>query len=186
MKTLGRLCLCILLTSISGCGRAGDERASPPRVGDTVPLTRTSDGAGVPWLETVALDGDTVTIADLRGSPVMLNLWATWCPPCRAEMPYFETIHQEFGPRGLRVVGVTVDGRSALDQVHDFIETTSITYEILHDPSMVSMDLFGVVGLPGTFLLDAEGVVRFVQVGPIVEGDPRFEGAIEALVSDGP
>lgn len=184
MTTLSRLGPCLLLVAVSACGEAGNERVSPPRMGDTVPLTRTSGGEEVPWLEAFTLDGDTVSIADLRGSPVMLNLWATWCPPCRAEMPYFETLHQEHGPRGLRVVGVTVDGRSAIDQVHDFLQTTGITYEILHDPSMVSMDLFGVVGLPGTFLLDAEGVVRFVQVGPIVEGDPRFEGAIEALVSD--
>lgn len=183
MTTYVRHTLCILLVAVSACGGERPDRATPPRLGDTVPLTRTDDGKEVPWLETVSLDGDTVAIADLRGSPVMLNLWATWCPPCRAEMPYFETIHREYGPRGLRVVGVTVDGRSALDQVHDFLETTGITYEILHDPSMISMDLFGVPGLPGTFLLDAEGVVRFVQVGPVVEGDPRFEGAIEALVA---
>lgn len=177
--TLG---LTAVATSCRGGSGTGFDR--PPREGDVLPLVRTVDGVEVPWFEATALEsGETVTIESLRGSPVLINLWATWCFPCRAEMPYFQSIYEEYRDRGLRVVGVTVDSRSALDQVHDFLEETGITYEILHDPSMVAMDLFGVVGLPGTFLVTGEGRVTFTRIGPVMEGDPVFEGAVEEVVT---
>lgn len=131
-------------------------------------------------------DGDSLALADLRGRPYVLNLWATWCPPCRAETPYLQSLYEDFSPRGLEMVGVTVDNRGALDQARDFLDEAGVTYIQLHDPAMRSMDLLSVLGLPATWVVDAEGVVRFARNGPVMEGDPAFEGAIEEAVEGTP
>jgi peroxiredoxin len=83
---------------------------------------------------------------------------------------------------GLRVVGVTVDTRGAASAVRDFIGEFGVTYTILADPDMVSMDRYAVIGLPATFLLDKGGVIRHVVVGPVAEGDARFEAALRAVL----
>jgi thiol-disulfide isomerase/thioredoxin len=150
-------------------------------VGDTVPTTRTANGVTTPWFAAPTLEGDTVAIADLRGSPVLVNLWATWCPPCRNEMPYLQSVHERYGG-ALRTVGISLDNRGAWDQVRDFLDESGVTYEILLDPSMRSLDLFDLPGLPGTFLLDPAGAVTFARIGPVIEGEAAFEGALERLM----
>lgn len=177
------LCVAAGWAMVGACtGEGGGGRFSgPPRTGDTIPVTRTVDGAEVPWFAAARLGGgDTVTVADLRGSPVLLNLWATWCPPCRHETPYLETIAERWGGR-LRVVGVTVDNRGSEQLARSFLEQAGADYEQLHDPAMTAMDLFGAPGLPATFLIDAEGLVTFSRLGPVMEGDRDFESAIEEL-----
>lgn len=191
---LGALAVALLLASVAptACGGEGGAGAGagpsgPPRVGDTVPTTRTVDGVDAPWFAAATLEGDTVTIADLRGTPVLVNMWATWCPPCRNEMPYLQSVHERYDG-ALRTVGISVDNRGARDQVRDFLAEADVTYEILLDPSMRSLDLFDLPGLPGTFLLDADGLVTFARIGPVIEGEAAFEGALERLMgsSGGP
>ena len=129
------------------------------------------------------LAGDTVTLASLRGEVVLLNLWATWCVPCRAETPYLESLFEEYRDRGFRVVGVSLDTGDAADQVEMFVEEFGVTYTILHDPQMRGMDLYQVPGLPATFLIDRDGTIRWIRYGPILEGDAGFLGALEELLS---
>lgn len=167
----------IVLIAAAGCGD-GTGRAGPPREGDVIPLTRGGNGAA--WFAAPDLEGDTVGIGDLRGSPVLINLWATWCPPCREEIPYLQSIHE--GHPELRVVGISVDDRGALGAVRDYLTGQGVTYTILLDPRMRSLDLFGVPGLPATFLLDSSGTVTFARIGPVVEGDASFERALDELL----
>jgi cytochrome c-type biogenesis protein len=129
------------------------------------------------------LAGDTVTLASLRGQVVLLNLWATWCVPCRTETPYLEQLSVEYLDRGLQVVGISLDTGDAADQVEMFVEEFGVTYTILHDPQMRGMDLYQVPGLPATFLIDREGILRWIRYGPILEGDTNFLGALEELLS---
>ena len=77
------------------------------------------------------------------------------------------------------IVGVSVDSPSALDLVIEFLEEMGVTYDILLDPEMVSTDVFAAMGLPASFLIDGDGVVRFTRLGPIAEGDPEFLEALE-------
>ena len=129
------------------------------------------------------LAGDTVTLASLRGEVVLLNLWATWCVPCRQETPYLEQIYQEQKERGFRVVGVSLDTGDAEDDIAAFMERYGVTYTILHDPQMRGLDLYQAPGLPATFMIDREGVLRWVRYGPILEGDADFLRALEELLS---
>ena len=160
-----RLALPLFVTACIGAG--ADLR--PPRAGDQAPD-----------FEAIALeDGKTVSLADFRGSPVLVNLWATWCGPCRFETPYLESVYQEYQERGLKIVGVSVDSRASLDAVEQFLADKGVTYDILLDPDMVSTDVFAAIGLPASFLIDAEGMILFDRLGPIIEDDPEFLAALE-------
>ncbi len=155
-----------LLLWVSACA-PGDLR--PPQVGDPAPE-----------FQAVSLeDGRTVSLADYAGKTILVNLWATWCAPCRFETPYLQSVYEENQERGLMIVGVSVDSPSALDSVNDFLEEMGVTYDILLDPDMVSTDVFVAMGLPASFLIDGDGVVRFTRLGPIAEGDPAFLEALE-------
>jgi thiol-disulfide isomerase/thioredoxin len=129
------------------------------------------------------LEGDSVSLASLRGDVVLLNLWATWCVPCRTETPYLQSISEEYGPRGLEVVGVSQDVGDVRDDIAMFVEEYGVTYTILHDPRMRGLDLYRVFGMPGSFLIDREGILRWRQYGPILEGDPTFLRALEDVLS---
>src|SRR5829696_3338501 len=73
------------------------------------------------------------TLADYRGSVVMINIWATWCAPCRVEMPSIEKLHRAYADRGLRVVAVSVDDPGTAEQIRSFVKQYGLTFEILHD-----------------------------------------------------
>lgn len=160
-----RLAVAILLV---GCVPAD---AGPPRVGDRLPE-----------LSVRTLEDEEVRLDQLRGEGVLLNLWATWCPPCRAEMPYFQELSEDYGARGLRVVGLSVDNAGARSLVEGFLEDSGVEYEILLDPGMGSMDRLGVLGLPASFLIDPDGVIRYVRTGPVAEGDTLFLRQIESIL----
>jgi thiol-disulfide isomerase/thioredoxin len=146
--------------------------------GSAAPAT----GAPAPDFHALSLEGDTLFLSDLRGAPVLVNLWATWCLPCRKETPYLQEIHERFAPDGLRVVGVSVDARTARSDVERFMEEFGMTYQVVHDPEGRSMNVFAAVGLPATYLVGSDGTLLWRRIGPIEEGDRDFEGAVEAAV----
>ena len=171
-RWIGCLAAVGILASAACSGGEGIP-AAPPRVGDAMPE-----------LTFAVLDGDSLGLPDLAGQPALINLWATWCPPCRAEIPFLQSLHEEFGPRGLRVVGISEDNAGALDQVVDFLGEAEVTYENLLDPRGNAMDAFRLLGLPATYLVDAEGRIVLVRAGPVSEADEEFLATIEALVAD--
>jgi peroxiredoxin len=140
---------------------------------------------GEPAIEYSAatLEGDSVSLASLRGEVVLLNLWATWCVPCRTETPYLQSLFEEHSAEGFRIVGISLDTGDAADQVAAFVEEYGVTYTILHDPEMRGMELYQILGLPATFLIDREGVLRWMRYGPIAENDPQFLAALEDVLS---
>jgi cytochrome c biogenesis protein CcmG, thiol:disulfide interchange protein DsbE len=148
------------------------DRAGPPRIGEPA----RAYGA-------TTLAGDSVTLESLRGRVVLLNLWATWCTPCRWETPYLQEMYEEHRNAGFEIVGISMDTRDAADDVEMFVEEYGVTYTILHDPQMRGMELYQVLGLPATFLIDREGVLRWMRYGPIPEDDPDFLAALEDVLS---
>ncbi len=127
----------------------------------------------------VTMQGDSVDLASLRGSVVLLNVWATWCIPCRREVPELQALHQQYERRGLRVVGVSVDGGQADGDVAGFISDFKMTYTVLRDPGERVMSTFRIVGVPASYLIDREGVVRWNTIGPFMADDPQLQTALQ-------
>jgi cytochrome c biogenesis protein CcmG, thiol:disulfide interchange protein DsbE len=129
-----------------------------------------------------ALNGDTVDLASLRGQPVLLNIWATWCAPCREEMPELQLLHERFANRGLRVLGASVDERGSLDAIRYFIDDLGISFTVLHDPAEAVSRLFRTNGVPETFLIDRHGRIAHRWIGrfPALSDDAvqRIEHAL--------
>ncbi|MGK7312261.1 MAG: TlpA family protein disulfide reductase [Candidatus Longimicrobiales bacterium M2_2A_002] len=137
---------------------------------------------GVPALEAVTLDGDSVALADLRGEVVLVNVWATWCVPCRKEAPELEALHQRYGDRGLRVVGVTVDNRGAEAQIRQFVDRFGMTYDIWWDADGRAIDEFGAVGVPLTVLLDRDGRVAWRHLGAFTADNAALRAAVRSTL----
>jgi cytochrome c biogenesis protein CcmG, thiol:disulfide interchange protein DsbE len=114
-------------------------------------------GRPVPAYQAPELGGETLSLAALRGEVVLLNVWATWCYPCRREMPSFEALHREFEAEGLRVVAVSIDSPGAQREIESFVEEYAISFTILHDPGQRIASTFRTLGVPETFLIDREG-----------------------------
>jgi cytochrome c biogenesis protein CcmG/thiol:disulfide interchange protein DsbE len=104
------------------------------------------------------IDGHMVRLSDLRGKAVVLNFWATWCPPCKAEIPWFIDLQNKYGPRGLQIVGVSMDD-GGMAAVVPFARKIGINYKVVLGNSDVS-DLYGgVYSLPTTFYIGRDGRV---------------------------
>jgi peroxiredoxin len=139
-------------------------------------------GAPAPDFAYPTLAGDTLALSDLRGSVVLLNIWATWCPPCVREMPAMERLYAELRDEGLRVVAVSVDARGAGRDVRSFVHELGLTFDILLDPSGNIEHAYAVSGLPTTYLIDREGRIRRKVIG-ITEWDaPEHIASVRELL----
>jgi len=127
-----------------------------------------------PDLELPRLGGDDrVSLADYRGKVVVLNFWASWCKPCKAESPLLERWHQRISSRNATVLGV--DMLDITDDAQDFIEEYELTYPMLRDNDGRGIDTFGVVQFPETFVIDPRGRITAVRRGPVDEQFMRSE-----------
>jgi len=136
----------------------------------------------VPDYAAFTFEGDTVTLASLRGQVLLVNFWATWCPPCRREIPEIEAIHRRWADRGLHVIGVSIDAPGDRRLVREFMRSRGMTYRVLLDPHSTVLDVFSLHGVPVTLLIDRDGIVRWRRLGPIQPGDPELERAIDRLL----
>ena len=102
------------------------------------------------------LDGKNMKLSDFRGKAVLLNFWATWCGPCKIEMPWFVQLQQQYGPEGLQIVGVAMDDSSSED-IAKFVKEMGINYPILLGKESVGQSYGGVGVLPTTFFIDRDG-----------------------------
>ena len=141
-------------------------------------------GDPAPGFAATTLDGAPVTGDDLLGAPYMLNIWATWCAPCREEMPELQELHNAYADQGFRVVGVSVDDRSSADLIGEFTEELQIVFPIYHDPSWEIVDAYSLLGLPGSFLVDAEGTVVRKWMGPFRPMEEDVQDDVRALLGD--
>jgi cytochrome c biogenesis protein CcmG, thiol:disulfide interchange protein DsbE len=115
--------------------------------------------------QTVENTPRTKTLSDYRGQVVLLNLWATWCIPCRTEMPSIEALYKALGPKGLKVVAVSVDDEGMQDKIRAFAQEYGLTFELLHDAAGVMQTIYRTTGIPETFVIGKDGVIRKKWVG---------------------
>ena len=124
-----------------------------------------SKGDVAPDFSLPALDGGAQNLRDYRGQVVILNFWASWCAPCRAEMPDLQVAYTELRDKGLVVVGINQSERG--EKVRSFVQEFGLTFPILLDEDQTVGHKYGVRGLPTTFIIDGGGVIREVIVGPL-------------------
>jgi cytochrome c-type biogenesis protein len=165
-----RLIAAVVALTAVGCATREQRTAVPGRV---------EIGAPAPAYRAVSLAGDSVTLSAERGKVVLLNVWATWCHPCRAEIPALRSIHETYKPRGLELIGVSVDAEGADDDIRQFMKEFEMAYPIWRDPDERVSTQFLVVGVPATFLIDRNGILRWRKTGPVARGDTSLRAAIE-------
>lgn len=126
--------------------------------------------------------GDPVTLASYRGQVVLLNVWATWCEPCRVEMPSMERLHQELGPQGLKIVAVSID-EAGPDVVREFQREYGLTFQILHDRSRAIERIYQTTGVPESFVLNREGRIMKKVIGAVDWDSPVNKDLIRRLLA---
>lgn len=111
------------------------------------------------------LEGNTVRLSDFRGKKaVLINFWATWCPPCRLEMPAMQQIYAEYKDKGFEILAVNIEA-DARQEITDFVKELRLTFPILLDPDMKITRKYRIIGLPVSVLIDRQGIVRSKEIG---------------------
>ena len=100
------------------------------------------------------------TLADYRGDVVLLNVWATWCGPCEAEMPSMQLLHESYADSGLRIVAVSIDDPGSEPIIRDFVRKYELTFDILHDRTKDITRKYRTMAVPETFVIGRDGVIR--------------------------
>jgi peroxiredoxin len=153
----------ILSWVLSGC--YGGSR--PARIGTTAP-------------DFIVQDSDRkIELRDFRGQIVVLNFWATWCPPCVEEMPSLTQLQQRFKDKDVTVVGVSVDVDS--DSYHRFLKDHKIDFLTVRDPDQKANNLYGTFKFPETYIIDRKGIVRRKFIGPVDWSQPEVVDFLNKL-----
>jgi len=174
----------LLLPLLPGCDKGTSAPAAEPQG-----QVRVSKGVApqigytAPDFELADLDGHMHRLSDHRGAVVLLNFWATWCGPCRIEMPTLQAVHEDYGGPDFQVLAVAGDleGRTL---VRPFMKELGLTFPGLLDDTGTVQDQYFVNALPMTFLLDRHGVIVYKMVGFFDWNQPRFRGMVEGLMNE--
>jgi thiol-disulfide isomerase/thioredoxin len=167
----------VLVTAASGQPVEGE---LPP----SLHLGRYAPHEKPPELIGFTLDGGVLSLAGLGGRVVLLTFWATWCVPCREEMPALEQLHRGFGPKGLTVVGINV--REDGPAIRRYAGELGLTFPLVLDPEGKTQGLYGVVGLPTSFLVGRDGRAVARAIGPREWGSAPARALIRALLAEPP
>jgi len=152
MRPSGRLAVVVLavavLGTLAGCQRGG------AMVGKPAPEFSLAD-----------LRGNAVRLANLKGRVVFINVWATWCEPCRQEMPSMQALYEKLTGPDFEMLGVSAD-QSGRDVVEGFVKSHALTFPVLPDPDLQIADRYRVTGYPETFVIDRNGTIVAHEIGP--------------------
>jgi len=143
---------------------------------------RPSEGALAPDLVLDTLEGERISLSDYRGKVVLVNFWASWCGPCRVEIPELQRVHSELAKRGFEILAVNV-GEGA-DDISGFVEAVDMRFPVLLDGDARVARFYALRGIPASFLVDKAGVIRMVHVGVLTESLLRDQ-VVALLGEDG-
>lgn len=150
MNKMPKVVLLIILTwvlLVTGC-----TEPSGARVGGPAPDFRLEN-----------IDGQSISLSGPRGSPVLINFWATWCPPCRDEMPYLQQVYEEWSDKGLVVLAINI-GESP-SEVKKFLQTHNLSLPVLLDTEENAARKYNITGIPTTFFIDSDGIIQQKIIG---------------------
>lgn len=145
------------------------------------PLARALEvGTSPPEINLTALDGKKVSLAALRGKVVIVDFWASWCAPCKEEMPVLESLYKRFGGKGLVVLGVSVDNDRK--NAKSFIDGLKVSFPVVHDADKAIAGKFKPPRMPTSYVIDKAGKVRFVHAGFRKDDAKELEEQVVSLL----
>jgi cytochrome c biogenesis protein CcmG, thiol:disulfide interchange protein DsbE len=170
----------IILAGLLGLGWIYVSRDSNPSAGPFPVTTAPHIGNLAPDFTLQTIDGRSFTLGDYTAAsqPVVLNFWATWCPPCRIEMPYFNRASAKYeGQAGI----LSINQAESLETIQDYADRNGLTYPLLIDQDRKVNNLYGILNLPTTIFIDHNGVVKEVLIGTISQAvlEDRVENLLE-------
>lgn len=168
-KTFCRLPTLILIASFFAMLVACSKESAAPRLGSVAPDFSINDATG-----------KTVQLSDLRGNVVLLNFWATWCPPCKEEVPSLSRLNARMAGTAFRMVTISIDEGGG-NAVESFFRVAGYRLPTLLDPAGTVGKLYGITGVPETFIIDPQGVIRKKVVGPRAWDDPSVISYLSEL-----
>ena len=153
MALLLGVVLCVM-TALQGCKGGSDSD-----------ITTAFEGTSAPGLTLKLFDGSDYDLSEKKGSPVVLNFYASWCIPCKEEAPGLEKSFLEFGPRGVGFIAIAVQDTEV--KAREFVDTHKLTFPTGFDSSGEVEEAFMVFGLPTTYIIDGNGIIRYTHIGGI-------------------
>lgn len=129
--------------------------------------------------------GQRVTLDQYRGKVVLLNVWATWCEPCKEEMPAMERLHRELAEDGLEVVAVSVDV-GGKEPIREFADELDLSFDILHDRGQQITSTYQIFALPQSFVIDRRGRIAYREFGPVAWDSPEYRQRFRHLLDQSP
>ncbi len=169
-----RLTLCLLILALT-MGVAGRSLAqTAPWDIEKLPSTK------APGFSLPDLTGKVINVTAFGDKVLLINFWATWCAPCRQEMPALDRLQRQFAGQGLAVIGISIDSDGSL--LKKFIEDAKIQFPILHDPSLKCPDEYKVSAYPTTFLVDSKGVIQKYWIGPQEWESKEFKKILQSYL----
>ena len=136
--------------------------------------------AQAPGFTLQSRDGKAVTLGQFKGDVVMINFWASWCGPCRQEMPLLDNIYKQYKDMGFTLLGVNVEPSS--HDANAWLMKTPVSYPILYDTKSQVSQLYHVQAMPTTVIIDRKGIVRFVHNGYLPGDENQYTNSIRALI----
>lgn len=188
--------LVLVMSSLTGCvgENSGNGDGLPPVNGSTTGRTGSAKASDFPPLVAKAaeadmlhLDGSTSKIIDKKGQVLLLNLWATWCGPCRSEIPELVKLKEIYGSKGFEVIGLNADEEDTKEMIADFSKELGVNYTMVWAPTDMQFALFKVSkfdGIPQSFVIDREGRLRGVFKGAGSAEIKRMENTVAKVVNE--
>jgi DsbE subfamily thiol:disulfide oxidoreductase len=161
----------LVLIGVAAAGIAGAAAVAP-----------LASGAPAPAFQLGSADGRAVDLAQLKGKVVMINFWASWCGPCRKEMPILEQLNKQYRGKGLTLIGVNVepDSKAAMN----WLKETPVSFPILFDTDSRVSKLYQVAGMPNTVIVDRKGTVRYIHRGYQAGAENEYLDQIRQLIRE--
>jgi thiol-disulfide isomerase/thioredoxin len=171
VKTNTLLKVLLVVTLLFSCRKAPEVKQAPA----------TTAGVAMPPYKAKTLDGGPFDIAAERGNVIFLNLWATWCAPCRAELPELVKLHNQYASRRFKVIGVSLD-EGDVPAVKTFVKDQGVTYPIVLDPDGRIAALFETSVLPTSAIIDRQGRIVWKHMGVVSGSDAEMMRALESAL----
>lgn len=184
----------ILISSLSGCGtgvdlQRGSAEAPGPAAGGAEASKKSSDyppiAAAIAQSDIKNIDGTTFKLADRKGKVILLNLWATWCGPCRSEMPTLVKMQDQLGGQGLEIIGLNADDEP-IETIKPFAQSLNINYQLAWPDTNLQKELLKISqfgGIPQSFLIDRDGRLRGVFRGANPADVRKMEEIVRKVIS---